>query len=143
MDAVLDRFLKYVSAAGMALPAALVATCDATAVVSTDIIGEDIIGEGLLVPPWVLFSFFFAAWAVIVGLCSRGDTVQSLTARAFTALEVTGYLTPAAFFVQYLAFGIGVPDPIFPAFLSFLISIPVGAMIAVAGRTVRKALQRT
>ena len=137
MDNVLDRFLKYVSAAGMALPAALVATCDATAVVSTDIIGE-----GLLVPPWVLFSFFFAAWAVIVGLCSRGDTVQSLTARAFTALEVSGYLTPAAFFVQYLAFGIGVPDPIFPAFLSFLISIPVGAMIAVAGRTVRKALER-
>ena len=137
MDNVLDRFLKYVSAAGMALPAALVATCDATAVVSTDITGE-----GLLVPPWVLFSFFFAAWAVIVGLCSRGDTVQSLTARAFTALEVTGYLTPAAFFVQYLAFGIGVPDPIFPAFLSFLISIPVGAMIAVAGRTVRKALER-
>lgn len=137
MDAVLDRFLKYVSAAGMALPAALVATCDATAVVSTDIIGE-----GLIVPAGVLFGFFFVAWAVIAALSSRGDTVQSLTARAFTALEVTGYLTPAAFFVQYLAFGIGVPDPIFPAFLSFLISIPVGAMIAVAGRTVRKALER-
>ena len=136
MDAVLDRFLKYVAATGMALPVALVATCDATAVVSTDIIGE-----GLLVPPWVLFSFFFAAWAVTTGLCSHGDTTQNLMVRAFTALEIAGYLTPAAFFVQFLAFGLDVPEAMAPPILSFLISIPVGAVIAVVGRAGRKALE--
>ena len=136
MDNVLDRFLKYVAATGMALPVALVATCDATAVVSTDIIGE-----GLLVPPWVLFSFFFAAWAVTAGLCSRGDTTQNLMVRAFTALEIAGYLTPAAFFVQFLAFGLDVSGAIAPPILSFLVSIPVGAVIAVVGRAGRKALE--
>lgn len=133
---MLDRFLKFVAAAGMALPVALVVTCDATAVVS-----KDIIGEALIVPPWVLFGFFFAAWTVIAALCSRGDSTQGLAERAFTAFEIAGYLTPAAFFVQYLVFGIGVKDPIFPPFVSFLISIPIGGLIAVTGRAGRKALK--
>ena len=125
---LMNGLLRYSAVLIMALPVAVIATCDINILTGRDG-GWD--GTILLWP--VMLAIFLLIWAGVVFWSSRGHSLRQALARVCQVLSLVGLLTPLPGLVQCIAAG-NVQDPIFPVWTMFLLGVLVGVPIYVIGR---------
>ena len=129
---VMRVVLKYLAFALLAVPTALLATCNLGSIATT----EDGLTETLLnrdrIPGWYFLIPLMLVWVGTIIICSLASSTARGVAWAFLAFATVGAITPLPL-LHYWITAVPVDGGIFPLGFYFVVGVVVGSIAIVIG----------